>query len=178
MNELKGNDVQEGSDPSLRSGLRKEANLTPERRDLIVAEAYAWVKARTPYVPHARVRGLGCDCATFILCVYRDLGFAPDIELGNYSVQAHLHRAYTEYIDTILRYADEIPEWQAEPGDLVVFKVARAYAHGAIVITPPSSGRFLVIHSMTRIGVIQSDDQESFLKGRQRRFFRRNFSKG
>lgn len=151
---------------------------TAEDRERVVAEARSWVEAHTPYIPHARLKGLGCDCGSFILCVYRDLGLAPDVDLGNYSVQAHLHRADTQYIDTILRYADEITAAEALPGDLVVWKVARAYAHGAIVVSPPSSGRFMVIHSMNKLGVIYSDASiESFLKNRPRRFFRRNFSK-
>lgn len=139
----------------------------------VVAEARSWVEARTPYVPHARLKGLGCDCATFILCVYHNLGLVPDIDLGNYSIQAHLHRDDTEYRDTILRFSDEISESEAQPGDLVLWKVARSYAHGGIIVAFPQ-----VIHSMQKHGVIYSDaNQDSFLKGRPRRFFRRNFNK-
>jgi cell wall-associated NlpC family hydrolase len=143
--------------------------LTPEQRLAVVAEARAWVEAHTPYIPHAKKKGLGCDCATFILCVYRDLNLVPEIELGNYSIQAHLHSATTEYEETILQYAEEIQEAEAEPGDLVLWKVARAYAHGGIVVNFPT-----VIHSMQKHGVVYSDaNVDAFLKGRPRRFFRR-----
>lgn len=141
--------------------------LTPEERIAVVAEAKSWVEARTPYIPHARLKGLGCDCATFIICIYQVLGLVPEIDPGNYSIQAHLHSETTQYVDTILQYADEIDEAQAQPGDLVLWRVARAFAHGGIIVSFPT-----VIHSMNRHGVIYSDaNVDSFLKGRPRRFF-------
>lgn len=149
------------------------SSLTPEQRAAVVTEAISWVEARTPYRAHAQLKGLGCDCATFIICIYRDLGIIPALDPGNYSVQAHLHTDTTEYVDTILKYCDEIPEAEAQPGDLVLWKVARAFAHGGIVIDFPT-----VIHSMTKHGVIYSNaNLDDFLLRRQRRFFRRNFLK-
>jgi cell wall-associated NlpC family hydrolase len=155
--------------------------LTPEQRAAVVAEAKAWVDAHTPYIPHAKRKGLGCDCATFILCVYRDLGLVEDVDPGAYSIQAHLHRPRNpehakllrQYEDTILRYADEITEAEAQPGDMVLFKTARAFAHGAIVIEWP-----MVVHAAIGQGVVFADVQlDPHLRGRERRFFRRNFSK-
>jgi cell wall-associated NlpC family hydrolase len=127
------------------------------------------VEAQTPYVPHAKLKGAGCDCATFIICVYRDLALIPaDFDPGNYSIQAHLHSADTQYVDTVLQYADEITEAEAQPGDLVLWRVARAYAHGGIIVDFP-----VVIHSMNKHGVIYSNaNLDSFLKNRHRRFFR------
>jgi cell wall-associated NlpC family hydrolase len=158
-----------------------EKLLTPEQRALVVQEAREWVTARTPYRPHAKLKGIGCDCATFILCVYRDLGLVEDVDHGAYSIQAHLHkplneaheRLLTQYVDTILRYADEIPEAEAQPGDMVLFKTAHAFAHGAIVINWPN-----VVHSCVGHGVMFADvSTDPHLKGRERRFFRRNFLK-
>lgn len=155
--------------------------MTPGQRLAVVAEARSWVDAHTPYIPHAKLKGLGCDCATFILCVYRDLGLIGDFDPGAYSIQAHLHKPLneehekqlTQYVDTILRYADEIPESEALPGDMVLFKVARAFAHGAIVIEWP-----IVAHAAIGHGVVLADvNTDPQLRGRQRRFFRRNFSK-
>jgi cell wall-associated NlpC family hydrolase len=157
--------------------------LTPEQRVAVVDEAKAWVIADTPYIPHGKLRGVGCDCATFILCVYRDLGLVEDVDPGAYSIQAHMHRPLNDdharllrqYEDTILHYADEIPEAEAQPGDMVLFKVARAYAHGAIVVNWP-----WVIHSTIGQGVVFADvSTDPHLKDRRRtaRFFRRNFNK-
>lgn len=143
--------------------------LTPEQRQQIVDEAKEWVSLGTPYVPHAKLKGLGCDCATFIVCVYRDLGLIPtDFDPGPYSIQAHLHRDDTQYVDTVLQYAEEITEPDAKSGDLILWKVARAYAHGGIIVDFPT-----VIHSMNKHGVVYSDaNLDSFLKHRPRRFFR------
>lgn len=143
--------------------------LTPEQREQVIAEGKEWVELRTPYVPHAKLKGAGCDCATFIICIYRSLGLIPaDFDPGSYSIQAHLHRDDTQYVDTVLQYADEITEPEAQPGDLILWRVARAYAHGGIIVAFP-----LVIHSMNKHGVIYSDaNLDSFLKNRPRRFFR------
>jgi cell wall-associated NlpC family hydrolase len=158
-----------------------ELFLTSEQRTAVVDEAKAWVTARTPYMPHAKLKGLGCDCATFILCVYRDLGMVEDVDPGCYSIQAHLHKPLTpaheqlltQYVDTILRYADEIPEAEAQPGDMVLFKTARAFAHGAIVIDWPT-----VAHAAIGHGVVFADVSiDPHLQRRERRFFRRNFNK-
>jgi cell wall-associated NlpC family hydrolase len=149
-------------------------HLTAEERQYVVAEAISWVEARTPYVPHAQLKGLGCDCATFILCVYRQVGLIPEIDPGNYAIDAHLHTETTEYADTILRFADEITEAEVQPGDLVLWLTAKAYAHGGIAVDFPT-----VIHSMMKHGVIYSNSNvDNFFQRRKRRFFRRNFSKG
>lgn len=144
-------------------------SLTTEQREQIVRESREWVEAKTPYIPQGQLKGIGCDCATFVLCVYRGLGLVPQIELGNYSTQAHLHKetVTTQYIDTVREYAQEIPESQTQPGDLVLFRVAHAFAHSGIVIEGST-----IVHSMNRHGVIYSDlNQDSFLKGRKRLFF-------
>jgi cell wall-associated NlpC family hydrolase len=163
--------------------LTETIELSAEQRIAVVDEATAWVTAHTPYMPHAKLKGLGCDCATFILCVYRDLGMVEEVDHGCYSIQAHLHkpmseaheRLLTQYVDTILRYADEIPEAEAQPGDMVLFKTARAFAHGAIVIDWPT-----VVHATIGHGVVFADVSiDPHLKPpRERRFFCRNFSKG
>lgn len=143
--------------------------LTNEQRIQVVQEAQAWVEAKTPYVPQGKRRGLGCDCATFILCVFRDLGLVPDVDLGDYSIQAHLHKdtVTTQYIDTVREYATEIPEAEAKPGDVVLFRVAHAFAHSGI-ITAGST----IVHAMNRIGVVYSDyNIDSFLLKRPKLFF-------
>jgi cell wall-associated NlpC family hydrolase len=144
--------------------------LTPEQRKQIIQECKEWVEAKTPYIAQGQLKGIGCDCATFVLCVYRSLGLIPsDFDPGTYSIQAHLHKetVTTQYIDTVREYAQEITEDEAQPGDLVLFRVAYAFAHSGI-ITEGST----IVHSMNRHGVIYSDyKQDSFLKGRRRLFF-------
>jgi len=86
-----------------------------------------------------------------------------------YSIQVHLHKQDTQYVDTILEWAVEIPEAEAAPGDLVLYKVAHAFAHGGIIVEWPG----VIIHAMQRAGVIYSHGTEDcFLLRRPRRFFR------
>src|SRR5581483_12448376 len=144
--------------------------LTEAQRELIVAEAKAWVEARTPYIAQGQLKGIGCDCATFLICTYRELGLIPqEFDPGSYSIQAHLHKATvtTQYLYTVREFAVEIPEAEARPGDLVLFRVAHAFAHGGIVLDYPN-----VVHSMNSKGVIYSDlTRDSFLLKRPRKFF-------
>jgi cell wall-associated NlpC family hydrolase len=143
---------------------------TQEQREQIVQTAKEWVLAKTPYIAQGQLKGVGCDCATFVLCVYRELGLVPEVDLGNYSVQAHLHKetVTTQYIDTVRQHAEEIPEAEAQPGDLVLFRVAHAFAHSGIILEGST-----IAHAVNRIGVIYSDfQQDSTLKNRPRLFFR------
>ncbi len=171
------------SDQRSSAAISGERFLTPEQRLTVVAEAKDWVSARTPYIAHAKLKGIGCDCASFILAVYANVGMVEDVDLGWYSIQAHLHKPLNDehakqqrqYEDTILRYADEIPEAEAQPGDMVLFKTARAFAHGAIVI---ECEPLTVAHAHIGLGVIFSEvNRDPHLRGREHKFFRRNFSK-
>jgi cell wall-associated NlpC family hydrolase len=121
------------------------------QRAAVIREAEEWVTAKTKYIPHGQLKGVGCDCATFILCVYRTIGLIPEIDPGAYAIDEHLHTETTKYVDAILKYSDEITEEEARPGDLVLFRVAKAFAHGAIITAFPT-----VIHSMVKHGVIFS----------------------
>jgi cell wall-associated NlpC family hydrolase len=155
--------------------------LSEQEAAKVIQIATTWL--RTPYHPGARLRGVGVDCAQILVGVYSEAGYCPAIETGDYSIQVHLHkptseeaeREITRYVDTILQWAVEIPEAAAAPGDMVLYKVAYGYAHGAIVVEWP--GR--IIHAMrdrassTFPGVIYSHGtEEGFVRKRPRRFFR------
>jgi len=62
----------------------------------------------------------------------------------DYSLQVSQHRASTEYIDLVAKYMREIPENEVQPGDVVVYKLGLAYAHGGIVVGWPDT----VIHAI------------------------------
>jgi cell wall-associated NlpC family hydrolase len=147
--------------------------LSGEPLQRVIDAAKAWIG--TPYHPGARLRGIGVDCAQILVAVYSEAGFIPAIETGEYSIQVHLHQEDTQYVDTILEWAVEISESEAAPGDLVLYKVARAFAHGAIIAEWPG----VIIHAMNRVGVIMSHGtEEGFLRKRPRRFFRRKQDPG
>ena len=53
----------------------------------------------------------------------------------------HLHRSAERYLETVLARATEISEDAARPGDVVLYRFGRAFAHGAIVLDPEQAGR-------------------------------------
>ena len=85
-----------------------------------------------------------------------------------YSLSVAQHKESTEYIDLISKYFDEIPEADVQPGDIVVYKLAHAFAHAAIVVEWPA----FVIHSFAHGGVRgASGDKHPRLMKTQRKFF-------
>ena len=123
-----------------------------EQRQKVVSEAQSWIG--TPYVPNAAIKGKrgGVDCARFPLAVYQAVGLVPkDFDPPHYSPQWHIHRSEEKYMETVLRYAKEIAA-PPLPGDFVLFKIALAFAHGAIVIKWPH-----VIHAVANAMVVPED---------------------
>lgn len=128
--------------------------MTDPRRALAVAEAISYVEARTPFHPGANIKGVGVSCGHFFPAVYRAAGIdVPDLELGKFAVDWHLHDEGEHFVRLLSQYAREFPG-PPEPGDIVLFKFGKApsYGHGAIVIEWP-----LLIHAHWRAGVIYVD---------------------
>ena len=110
----------------------------------------------------------------FPLEVYREAGLIGEVEVPYYPADWMLHRSEEIYLGMVQRYAREIEApaataaGSAAPGDFVIYKFGRCFAHGAIVIDWPT-----VIHAINGKGVILSDgEREGFLIGREKRFFR------
>lgn len=136
-----------------------------EGRSRVVAEAYSWRK--TPYHHNALLKGVGVDCAMFIIGVFRGAGIVEIADPKAYSAQWFLHRDEERFLAEILKYAHEITE--PKPGDLVVYKQARTYSHGGIVVDP---GWPSIIHASGRARmVIEADGDSEELAGRERKFF-------
>lgn len=127
-----------------------------EARAAVVAEAWSWVG--TPYVPNGAVKGRrgGVDCARFPLAVYQAVGLVPkDFDPPHYSPQWHIHRSEEKYMAVVLRFAKEVsapPKREVLPGDFVLFKIALAFAHGAIVVEWPH-----IIHAVSNAMVVPED---------------------
>lgn len=129
-------------------------------RAAIVAEAMSW--EGTPYLGHARVKGVGVDCAQLPAAVFEAVGVIPRVD-PEYSQQWMLHRDEEAYLAEIRNWAREIDEADLQPGDLVVWKFGRTYSHSAIVIAAP-----IVIHAVIKAGSVVRCDmnaEEDFKAG-------------
>jgi cell wall-associated NlpC family hydrolase len=127
--------------------------IEAEQRALIVRLAEEWIG--TPYTTNAMIKGRrgGVDCAMLLLAVYHDAGVVPEMfEPRPYAPDWHLHRGEERYLNTVRQYGHQIFELP-KPGDVVMFKVGRLYAHGAIVENWP-----IVIHA--RSGPVSRDNVE------------------
>jgi cell wall-associated NlpC family hydrolase len=135
-------------------------------RDLVVTEAMTWL--RTPYHHRAKLKGVGVDCAQFVLAVYASAGLIEDFDTGEYPRDWHLHRSAERYMTNVQRFAGEIEPADAKPGDVMLFKYGRAFSHGAIVTRYPQ-----VVHAVVKDGcVVLGDlDRDSDLFGRPAKAF-------
>jgi cell wall-associated NlpC family hydrolase len=116
-------------------------------REAVVVESRSWLK--TPYHPEARVKGAGCDCGTFILQVFENVGLIEHIELKHYPSDIASHCAVPMYLMKIKEYAHEV---KRDPltGDIIVYQFPGSLVphHAAIVIDDE-----YLIHSITGRGV-------------------------
>lgn len=134
-------------------------------RKAVTSEAISWVG--TPYHSHARIKGVGVDCAMLPAAVYEAVGLIDRVD-PQYTQDWMMHKDEEQFISYITPWADEIDAASAKPGDLVVWKFGRVYSHSAIIIEWP-----LVVHAAVRgRAVVMADAENDFdLKGRPARFF-------
>jgi hypothetical protein len=113
----------------------------------------------------ARVKGVGADCATFLACVYEEAEVVPHIDIDVYSPQWHLHRSEEMYLKEIEKYCAPV-DFPLD-GDIIMVKVARCYAHGAIVTKFPQA-----VHALVERGVILCDlSNDAGFVGRARKYY-------
>ena len=124
--------------------------LSDAQRANIVAVAESWYK--TPYRGWSCLKGAGVDCGQLLKGVYIDAGYFPSDGIPlplDYSLQVSQHRHDTSYIETVAKYMREIPEAEAKPADVVVYKMGLAFAHAGIIKSWPEH----IIHALERDGV-------------------------
>lgn len=136
-----------------------------EARAAIVAEALSWES--TPYHPHARIKGVGCDCAQLPAAVYEAVGLIEPVN-PTYTSDWMLHRDEEKFLGFVLPQARQIKLADVLPGDLILWRYGRTFSHAAIVIDMPE-----VLHAALKGGaVIRADvTRESDLKDRECRYF-------
>ncbi len=99
------------------------------QRAAVVAEARSWLG--TPYHNCADIKGVGVDCGMLLVRVFVDSGLVPAFDPRPYPPDWHFHRGEERYLGFIAGRCGEVEAPQ--PGDVVVFRIGRCYAHGGIV---------------------------------------------
>jgi NlpC/P60 family putative phage cell wall peptidase len=98
-------------------------------RAAVVARAKEWIG--TPYHHMADITGIGVDCAMILVRVYVDLGLVEPFDPRPYTKDWFIHRDEERYMGFLLALAREVE--RPEPGDIMLFKLGRCFAHGGIV---------------------------------------------
>lgn len=123
-----------------------------EHRARVIELAREW--RGTPYISNAMVKGRkgGVDCAMILVDVYCEAKIVPpEFDPRPYPPQWHVHRGEERYMDFVKTFAKEI-DYEPSPGDVVLFKLGRLFAHGAIVVAWPR-----IIHAKAPGPVIEED---------------------
>lgn len=122
--------------------------MSPAQRASVVSHARSWVG--TPYHHHARLKGVGVDCAQLLCAVYEAAGVVPHVETGTYPHDWHLHRSLEMFSGWLEKFGARLPaDAPLQPADVVLFRYGRTFSHGAIVLEDD-----LLIHSYLGSGVI------------------------
>ena len=120
-------------------------------REAVVREARAWLG--TPFHHASRLKGVGVDCAQFLIAVYVGLGIVESFEPGVYAVDWFLHQDGERFLGWVERscVATDSPE----RGDVMLYRYGRAVSHGAIYAGDRHGP--LVIHAFRGRGVIEEE---------------------
>lgn len=118
-----------------------------ERRErkAFVAEARTWLG--TPFRDQGDVKGTnGCvDCAMLLVRSAQAIGLIdPAFDPRPYPPQWHLHRQEERFLKAIARIIEARGRGAEAhrtpiPGDVILYRVARCFSHGGIVIGNPRS---------------------------------------
>lgn len=127
--------------------------MTGNDRERVDAIARSFIG--TPFHDHGEVKGAGVDCATFLKCVFTEAGLVAPFQLDHYSPQFFLHSAEERYLGWVAKFAREISEAEAKPGDVVLYKIGMCFAHGALIVNP---GWPSIIHAHWRMRCVRQDD--------------------
>ncbi|GAC1495948.1 MAG: NlpC/P60 family protein [Steroidobacteraceae bacterium] len=109
-------------------------SMAEDTRARVIVAARSWIG--TPFHTGARVKGAGVDCGHFLCAVFEEAGLVSKIELGSYPVDWHLHQADERYLQVLEQYMHVIAA-PPQMGDVAMFRVGRAWSHGAIVLAWP-----------------------------------------
>lgn len=104
-------------------------------RAQIVAEARTWLW--TPFVHRGMVKGDGVDCAMLCYAVYRSCGLMDGPPPRDYAPDWFQHREDQWLLDELLTHGMVEVNRDPWPGDIVIYKVAKVFAHCVIATDWP-----------------------------------------
>lgn len=88
----------------------------------------------TPYHHHARVKGVGVDCAQLMLGIAEELGLiTTGLVVENYSTEWHLHNREEKMLNLIEEFGCKQKEVH-EVGDILAFQFGRVCSHLGIYV--------------------------------------------
>jgi hypothetical protein len=126
--------------------------LDDRQRAKLAKEFESW--KGTPYRGWSCRKGPkgGVDCGQIIKGSFMTAGFGPDeVPLpAHYSLCVGQHKEDSRYIDLVEMYLREIPETEVGAGDVVIYKLDKAFAHSALIVEWPNH----VVHAWARYGVV------------------------
>ncbi len=131
--------------------------VTDPRRAAAIAEAESWL--HTPFEHATMIRGRGVDCIMLLVACFRAAGVLPaDFDPRPYPRTWFIHREDERYLAGMNLWGREV--LRPEPGDVGLWKFGRAFAHGALLVTPfvddlnPYRRQGQVIHSFQPDGKV------------------------
>jgi NlpC/P60 family putative phage cell wall peptidase len=137
-----------------------------EEREHVIAVARTWLG--TPFHDQQCLKGVGVDCAHLLQGVWVEAGLVEPFKIEPYSPQFMLHSGDERFIGYVEKFAHEIPEDEAQMGDIVLYKIGRSYAHGAIIVEWPAR----IIHAFKSYrAVAETDGYDADLLERDVKFY-------
>jgi cell wall-associated NlpC family hydrolase len=100
-------------------------------RARFIAEARTWLG--TPFRDQADVKGGGVDCAMLLVRSAVDTRLVAPFDPRPYPPQWHLHRDEERFLAIVSKLGTEVTRAPI-PGDVIVYRVARCFSHGGIIV--------------------------------------------
>ena len=119
-----------------------------ESRAAVLAEAASFLG--TPFHLNASLKGVGVDCARFLIACYEAGGIHLDLDIGHAGRDWFMHADDDRFISRVRAHGREIQH--PEPGDMALFKIGHSWAHAAIIVDYPRA-----IHAKWNAGVQWTD---------------------
>lgn len=134
----------------------RDPGVIAVERQRVVEEAWSWVHAKTPFHHCAAIKGVGIDCTNLLRSSF--LTIRPEMPPVHYLPQWHMNEQpdgnFRELLMEgliergLVEISDGLPdvepfdkdhfiEAEKGAGDVVVVRLARTYAHGAIIAEWP-----------------------------------------